>query len=767
MDFVDKNKNNELKELLNSDFAFKLVVLWGEQGFGKTHMIHSVLEANNIKTKNIIFFAENIFPLNFRKDFALCTMDEDSVLMECSKLFKEGICLLFQNMECCDLDSRRLLYRLLKYHKNTSQEACVILEYNTTIEPNDVLCSLVTSKICIEAPDGNCFYAYLRSCFQSNKKNALLFDRIINLSRRNIHEFFSVLNVLLHLGVIGVNQEGLYYYKETTYKIPSSLIDLYIDLFDILKDHTQETLISAAPFSNQIYSTIIQGIYRNYNRFDEYLNDLSKYSSFVSSNNLIGNNDSKIFQAPYVFSTEIARSAVIAKINCDKFSEIISKYYSHLDSLYNNKKIYNGLSEEDKVLLLVNLSKKRQNTYSINQIPYIVELMAYYYKHFQYLNVLAEAERLLNSKILNIKQLNMESHQFWVIYFKSLLAIGKYETVIGYKGQFENEDLNFFIASALYNFGSPEEALIILKNNIKLTSDYIGYVYSLMASIYDWLGDNSESDKYFKKALKHISSNKLKYQLYKKYSIYVDFRIPECQQKISEAIEYYKDTNMKQYAECLHNYGTGCVMIQSFNTAQEKLELSANVLNKICANEIYYPLNSLGILYAYHGGRYMEAIQIWKRALKCDIDIDFCKLAIHNNIFNLSININDMVSAISEKNILETMFAKECDDLKHISRERPDIQHQLRQFYYNCALLNKKENKPEEALIMFMEAKECSKYESIVLYSINQNIKTIKEKIKRKTLLSNLKVQKIPEPTELEKFIHERDMYLCEIMFWG
>lgn len=767
MDFLDDVIKNELDLFLNAENHFKLITIWGEQGTGKTFAVNTCLKINHIKVKDIIFSSESVFPTNSIEGGLLHAMDEDSRLIGYSNLFREGYCLLLQNMEYCDSDSKQLFYRLLKYHKNNAQTACVILEYNSIQKPNDILCSLSDNVLYIAKPEKSYFYSYLNSYFETEHKNAELFDKIIELSECNIRNFFAILNVLEHLGVISQNNAGLYRCHEMQYKMPNSLLDLYIDLFETLKDYTRTPLISAAPFSSRIYSTIIREIYHNYTRYEEYLSALSKQNSFISDNQLNEYNNSEIFQAPYVFSTKSARDAVMAKINTDSIYEITSRYYNYLDNLYNNKQIYNHLKDEDKILLLTNLTKNCQGSFRINQISYIVELMQYFYKHFMYRNAIKQGECLLNGKFVSNKQLNTEAHQFWLVFFKSLLSVGDYKKLIGYKEEFEDDDLNLLIAVALYNYGSPSEAMIILQNKLSTTQNYKGNMYNLMASIYDWLGCNKESSKCFKKALKYSSDDAIKYQLYKKYSMYVDFRIPECQQKLKEAIAYYKPLNIKQYAECLHNCGTGYVMIQDFSAALENLELSISTLNKICANEIYYPLNSLGILYCYNGRNYKSAIDVWTNALKCDIDVKFCKLALHNNRFNAYINLGDLDSARTEKNILFTMFTKECDDLDHISEKKPDIQHQLRQFFYNCGLLYSSENALKKALYYFVKARNCSTYNSVVLYSINQNIERLKDKLGKKTILSNLKSKKIPEPTEMEKFVHESNMYLCEIMFWG
>ena len=121
----------------------------------------------------------------------------------------------------------------------------------------------------------------------------------------------------------------------------------------------------------------------------------------------------------------------------------------------------------------------------------------------------------------------------------------------------------------------------------------------------------------------------------------------------------------------------------------------------------------------------------------------------------------------AEKSILELLIKKECSDLRSISKDRPDIQHQLRQFYYNCALLSMLENNDEEALSYFIKAKECSTYHSVILYSVEKNIVDLKTKLGKNRFIAKFREKKIPAPTELEKYIYDNKSYLCEIMFWG
>lgn len=767
MNFFNQINEDKLNTFFDSTDNFKLIILWGAQGAGKTFLVHSVLQESHIKIKDIIFSEDNIVPFDLPANISSPFYNEADILIYCSKLFSDDYCLCFQNMELCDLDSQRIIHRLLKYHKRTEQKACIILEYNLSHKPDDMLCSLTENFLHIGTPNKKSFEQYYTAHFDYTPETKTVFEKMIQISNGNIQEFLTTINLLEYIGVLHKDGKRLIYNPQSEYKLPDSLFNLYMDVFDNLKVCLQEPLVATAPFSKKIYNTLIRAIYNNYDRFEIYLETLCEKGCFIFKDTESSDKNTQYFHAHFSFIDEKARKAIVLKTNQSEIDGIVAKYYNHLDQLYFNKQIYDNLHNTDKILLLSKLTQKRQNTLKINQIDYIVELMKSYYCQFMYLNAIKQGERLLESQIVNITQLNDICHLFWNIYFKSLLAVGDYEKILGYKNRFEDEDLNFCIAVAFYNYGQPEAALELLKEKLYRTVEYKGDVHNLTASIYDWIGNNKKSVDEFKKALAYADNDRLKYQLYKKYSMYIDFRILECREKLKCAIYYYKKYNLKQYAECLHNYGSGCVFIRDFSEAQKYLEAAVDTLNKCCANEIYYPLNSLAILYCYDSNQYERAFDILKRALKCDIDIAFCELALHNNLFNIIMHMGNLDAAKAEKNVLETLFKKERNNLKDIPKERPDIQHQLRQFYYNCAVLCKIEGNNAEALNFFIKAKECSCYHSNIIYSIDRNIIELKEDHGKKNIFEKIKKKKRPSPTELESYIHKNDLYLCEIMFWG
>ena len=741
--------------------------MWGKQGVGKTSVVHSVLNDLNITTNNIIFSHESFFPLGTFTYEEWMDNNKYNILMQCTQKFRNGECILFQNMEKCELDYERLILFLLQYNKNANHSQLAILEYNVETRPNNAICALANYTINVKEKDST-FFNYLNKYFLPDSKDSILFNNIVKLTNKNIETFFSVLSILQELNVISKNNKGYFNYRNKDFNLPNNIFELYTCLLNELDNKLKEPLLLSAPLSPFIYEKLLCIIFCKYNNMDNLLKNICEYESLLSYNTNGFYINADLFQTSYVFSTEEARRAVLTKLDDTLIHKNISEYCNYFDKIYCNKEQYNHLRDIDKFILLCSLTKMRKNNFTFNQIKYIVDLMEYYYKHFMYLNAIEHGKKLIESNLLSAEQINIEAHYFWIIYFKSLLAVGDYQNIIQYKKHFEDSDLNYCIALALYYNGSPLESLQILNTRVEGDKANLGYKYNLMAAIFDWIGNKKKSEKYFSLALKYAFNNlELKYQLYKKYSLYIDFRIPECQKKMEQATQYYKKHELKQYAECLHNFGTGCIFILDFENAKNKLNQSIDVLDKVCSNEIYYPLNSMAILNCYHLRNYFNAIKLWAQALEYDVHVDFCKMAIHNNIFNIYIKIERYDLAEQQKKLLKKMFLSRCGSFDKIKKEKPDIQHQLRQYYYNCGLLLKAKHCDSEALNMFIKAKKCSTYHSVILYSINCYIEEIKKKLKKNNSLLLINNIIPPKPTPIEKFIYDKQMYLCEIMFWG
>lgn len=769
VDYFNESVQQKLQKAIKSEDNFNLIVLHGESGRGKTYIAHKVLEEKKISVNDIVFSNESFFPCGLMSDEEWIDSDENVILACCTEKIQDEQCLLFQNMEYCNLDYKNLFGRLFQFCKVNDSRVIAILEYNSNNVPDDVICKLTNKKIEVGPQIADKFKNFLEMNFHHNPLNNELFEKIIRISNGNIRTFYNALNILQHLNIINKRNSGKYEYINTDFSIPDNFLALQIKLFDTLEKYEKEPLLSAAPFSVNIYDKLLIGVFSEFNNLNKYLDILSQYKSIITSNDNVFST-TELFKSSYVFLDSETKDAIQTRLDKNEINKKIDAYYMYFDRIYQNRSYFDSLKETDKILLLSNLSKSRKHNISSNQVKYFVDLMGYYQKHFLYRNVIEQATLVLRSKELTITQINKENHFFWTIYFNALIAVGKYKYVIEYKDKFEDGDLNYLIAKAFYYNGEPKEALFILENKIhdqNNTQFNIGLKYSMMASIYDWLGNNKKSAGFFKLAAKHCETDELKYQLYKKYSQQIEFEVPECQKKMKEAIDFYKNKNLKDYAECLHNFGTGCIFVYNYKEAERKLKLSCNVLRKICSNEIYYPLNSLGILYSYHNSQYKKAISLWESALKFNINEKFCKAAIINNMITIYIKIGNYEKAKEKLIFLEEEFNNLNCFMNVNSNDRLDMQHQFRQYYYNCALLSKAKEELHEALNYFYEAQKSSTYNSNIVYSINKNIQELETRLNIKNQFFKKHILKVEEPTPTEKYMYEKDMYLCEIMFWG
>lgn len=201
----------------------------------------------------------------------------------------------------------------------------------------------------------------------------------------------------------------------------------------------------------------------------------------------------------------------------------------------------------------------------------------------------------------------------------------------------------------------------------------------------------------------------------------------------------------------------------------KKLEKAKELFGQICEKETYYPLNSLAIGYCLEGD-YCNAVKIWENINIQKIEIDFCRLTILNNLLCAYIKSNNLELAedvrmqLSQSlNILET-----TNNIKSVIKERPDIQHPLRQYLLNCGLLELEQNNISKALHYFTLSIDCSKYHSTMIYLIQNQIKELQtDNILLRELLYKIRAKKIGVPGKLASFFAQNKMYYCILMFWG
>lgn len=764
MEFYSEQKN-QLDTFLKDDTIVRNAVIWGNVGLGKSKIIKEVI--TKLTVIIITFEKEFCSPFGYIKkgEHLPLSAKREEIVLNLSKSYTQNDCIVYENFEYCDKDSYELIKQVIHFHQENGMKAVSIIELNSECKPNYVHFNNIIYIQFNKLTDVE-INTYIKSIVKATNKKHLAYicKQLSLIADGNLLALQLAKNILVQIKILAPLENGIQFnYRGDEFS--DNLLLLYINLFKTLDNHIQEALRTIASFEDNIHIDLLKSAFSNCKLIDVYLDEISKYQSFILRRQSLLSTENS--QANYFFPIKEAKDAITESTPEEFFYQVTTQLYHHLEYLYKHSLKYTEIREADNIYLLTLLTKIRNQNLTINHLPYFVELMKYYSEHSSYGAVIQQAEYFLEVNILSHIQINKEQPLFFRLYFRALLAIGLYDKIIQYLDKLPDWDIKLIIAYAYYNNGNPQRALVLCK---EIEQQYnCGEVYSLVASIYDWMGDNKRSLSAFKNALLYVSNNnELKYTLFKKYSLYVDFELPECQEKMFEAMQYYKNTSMRQYAETLHNYGTELVMILS-DESIKYLEETKEILFHLCEKEIYYPLNSIAI-YKCLCGNYSSAINIWEKINTQYIQIDFCRLAILNNLFCAYIKNNSLDLAKNMKKQLEHQLdiLVNMKKPKQIYKERPDIQHQVRQFFLNCALLNLAQNNENNALSFLTLAWDCSKYNSTMLYLIQNLInKMQKNKTLLKTIHNKIKQRKLGCPNNLEKFFVKKQMYFCVIMFWG
>lgn len=766
MEFYN-NQKKHLETFLKNSTLTRSVMVFGDMGLGKSHIIHEV--TTHVRCLRFTFEEGLRTPFESitQVDDSSCSKKREQIVMDLSTAYLEHDCILYENFEFCDTDSLELIRQVLQFHEENNKPAVSIFECNLKEIPAHMKWENM-QYISFSPIDENEMKKYIKTLIKFQNKNhnqdLTACDRLAHIANGNLYALHLGINVLCHRKILIKQPKGQYLYSGKEF--PDNLLFLYLDLFKELEVHMQEALRILTPFEGYVYLSWFKDAFTQCKLVDTYLDDLSRYQSFIFRKQI---SQGKAEEKAYAFTVEDAKNAVTESTQTDTLKQLTSQLHRHLEDLYKIAANRTDISEDDKIHLLILLTKIRNGHLTIGHLPYFVALMQYYFDHSAYRAVICQAEIFLNANVLNARQIADETPVFFELYFRALLAVGQYNTIISFLDKLSNWELRLLIAYAYYNSGDPQQALRLCG---ELESDHpSGEIYSLKASIYDWLGESDLSKTNFGWALKYAHNNApLKYTLYKKYSLYIDFALSECKGYIKKALDYYQRISLRQYAETLHNYGTDSI-ISFDDTGLSFLEQSQKIFSSMCEKEIYYPQNSIAINNCLYG-HYEEAIKIWEKIPVQTISVEFCRLAIQNNLFCAYIKNNNLDMAVYIKKNLEEQlgFQTSVPNIKQISKEKQDVQHQVRQFFLNCALLDLAQGNEDRALEYFLFALECSKYHSTMLYLIQSQLDELQKTAHLRlwhVLHNKIVARKLGHPGDLADFFAQHHMYYCIIMFWG
>lgn len=765
MEFHSTQKNLLIQFMKDKNRVHSALV-YGDLGLGKSKTIEAAV------------FQLDVVNISFEKEFRPpfdCIIrglslspenrNRETVIKELSRAYKHKDCIIYENFEYCDADSFDLIKQVIQFHEKSGYPAISIIEWNSDCSADCMRhdCLLKVPFYKLQDTD---LEAYIKTIIRAKNQKQLSYvcNQLIHIADGNLLALRLAMNILLQKEILTKSSDNKYMYSGD--KFQDCLLLLYLDLFETLETHIQESLRLIVPFEDSIHVPLFKDAFDQCKMIDTYLDEISKYQSFLFSKHVSHNN---MNVKKYMFTVKEAKAAVMDSTQADYLHQITTQLYQHLENLRKKVAALTDIRKDEHIYILTLLTKIKNHQLTINHLPYFVELMEYYSERSSYKAVILQAEQFLHVNVLSIIQINAEQPKFFRYYFRALLATGQYNTIIQYLDKLPDWDIKLLIAYAYYNNGNPTRALGLCEE-LELQHPN-GEVYSLEASIYDWLGDRKRSVSKYKKALLFVDDNEaLKYTLYKKYSMYVDFELPECKSRMEEALCYYQNTSMRQYAETLHNYGTDCILTFS-DQGISYLEKAKQLLLSLCENEVYYAINSICIYHCLNEN-FDKAIKMWEMIDAQHIQIDFCRFAIQNNLFCAYIRNNDLALANNMKEQLthQLDFLGLTKKTKQIILQRPDIQHQVRQYFLNCALLESAQGNQENTLNYLMSALECSKYPSTMLYLIQKQVEQF-QKTNHTTilnvLLNKLRDKKLGSPGKLASFFAQHEMYFCIVMFWG
>ena len=749
-----KEECKQLLKLINSDSKEIIINIFGESGVGKTIAIQKMLTAANVKFKTVNFTEFETFP--FESLFSI--MDEIDQPRRSKELFMEktkewmfnGNYILLNNFELANEDDIDLIKKLTSFSRPPLSTTQIIFEYNEKKEP-----IFKGENVCFKRVSDDEIKSYLKEKYSFYDS---ISEKIVYLANGNLKSLEIILSILKHrteiYGKTECDQSSL----------PQTIKSLFEILLNDCGKEIKQIIGVVAAVGPNIYTELMKEVMTRCHELKKMIDDLKHLERLSEKRSIIESNktDSSKFSPDFRFvSNDALRASSYPEGGVT--ANIKNEFYTYLRTLYDRKSFYDALETPDQIRLISLMIEMDELKVAPNHIPLVTELMILYNKNGAYHHAIKKATTLIDE--LTEEYIQGESSYFFVTFFESLFAAGRYDEVLRYKGRFNNPSEIYVLAKAAYRAGDLDESQKIIRSidskSIKSNSIQ-GRVYALESAIEDWKGNYNESTRLFGKALKASEKDDdLKNNLFKNYSMHID-RIPDCISKISSAAEYYNKKGFKrQRAEALHNLGTELILNFQFTEGLKNLTESQDIFNRLCEKEIYHVHNSLAI------GHYLKedehnAIKFWKLALQRAKGVDYCHLAVLNNLYSIYSKNGMMDDVTVMRNEIVSIISKRFPNFMQGKLERSDIVNQIRYFFINEALFSKRSGRISEAIDFLKKAKKIEPHPMAASIDfLEYNIAVLSSNGD----LSKLKKIKMTE-NKLAKYFIEKDVFLSHIMFW-
>ena len=210
-----------------------------------------------------------------------------------------------------------------------------------------------------------------------------------------------------------------------------------------------------------------------------------------------------------------------------------------------------------------------------------------------------------------------------------LLCANNYNIKNDYK------DLLYHIAYCTYYASEVENALQQLIHLINDDLNPITYcnVSSMLATIYQEVGDHDKSLFYYKQAIDICKKNNLVYEYnvqLRKAQVRNNFT--RSLTDLKQAITFFeKENDIKELAKVEHNLGLNYLVLGEFKNSLPHFLKAIELFNSFSSIDVIYPYVSLGIYFATYENDFNKAIEYFEKA-NCNGINDYKKLCIFSNL---------------------------------------------------------------------------------------------------------------------------------------
>ncbi len=681
-------------DFFKTNNEFHLINIVGDIGIGKTSNLKNELNnlGKTIKVIDCLIYSALPYSCLYSIFANEPMISPEKIYIEINKLLDLDYLLIFDHFDNIDPDSSCLLKQVIEYRKKINKTGTIILESKQTIEYfgncNVVKCkcekkeiiTYITNEMQIKHSYAKsiaekCSYNYYDICIFCQ-----IYKSVYNQFGKRLFDD-ELLNVYTDYLNKYCNMFTKFIYVFNNIKMP-----IFYDILDIAFPSTEQKDIFKLIIQKGILFTKINLPYNKYLGLSESYNYSSNSMKFAIKNYIETN---------YVYTNDLFNNGV----------ENLKNFISNT----NKNENFDKLNIYKKILILQTIidSEKCNKNELIDYYNALIEL----YKELSASSFIINTNKQIIAKTnRNFRQLADINERYQMTILNAYYTLGKYEEIcneicFNNVKNIKNDENRIIYAKIHYVNGHPEIAKNILTKDVKLKD---ANYYNLLASIYDWYGDDHNYKKCInlarKKADQIDNKDAAEYikHLVNKNIHSID--LPEKEILLQNAIKYFEKKDKHIYAESLFNYGTLLILNNAFNEGIKYIDKAIQIFNLCYSHKTIYCKLSYGISLAMQQ-KYFEAISMWEE-IKDKFTDEFTNYAVSLNILmakmKLNINIDNELDIIKDKMLNDKNNSKTDNDLLKLST-KCSFKLQIRFYFLLRALseLNKNNDKISKKVIYY------------------------------------------------------------------